>query len=278
MAANTDPFNTRATLSSEQWTVSYHRLAALEQQGFSGISSLPFTVKILLENVLRRFDGYVFTEDDVRLVANWDPAKLSGEFPFLPSRVILQDFTGVPAVVDLAAMRAAVASMGGDPQRINPLVPADLVVDHSVQIDAFGSVAAYGINVEMEYERNRERYLLLKWAQKAFQHFRVVPPGMGIIHQINLEMLANVVHMRQEDGQMVAYPDTVVGTDSHTTMINGVGVLGWGVGGIEAEAVLLGQPLYLLTPEVIGLRLHGALREGAPRVPLTGTRYRALPG
>jgi aconitate hydratase len=267
-----DPFGARATLSGDSWTATYYRLAALANQGFSGLDRFPFTVKILLENVLRRFDGYVFTEDDVRMLAGWDPrGSAQSEFPFLPSRVILQDFTGVPCLVDLGAMRSAVARMGGDPQRINPLVPVDLVVDHSVQIDAFGSVDAYRINVEKEYQRNGERYGLLKWAQQAFQSFRVVPPGMGIIHQVNLEYLASVAHLRQENGEIVAYPDTLVGTDSHTTMVNGLGVLAWGVGGIEAEGVLLGQPLYLLTPTVVGFRVHGALPEGATATDLVLT-------
>ncbi|MEA2638711.1 MAG: aconitate hydratase [Chloroflexota bacterium] len=264
MVAERDPFGARATLAGDSWTAAYYRVDALANAGFPDVSRLPFTIKILLENVLRRFDGYVFTEEAVRLLAGWNPqVPTPGEFPFLPSRVLMQDFTGVPAVVDLAAMRSAVQQMGGDPQRINPLVPADLVVDHSVQVDAFGTVNAFAINVEREYERNRERYELLRWAQKAFLNFRVVPPGTGIIHQVNIEHLAGVVHLRQEHNEWHAYPDTLVGTDSHTTMVNGLGCLGWGVGGIEAEAALLGQPMYLLTPQVIGFRLHGALREGA---------------
>ncbi|MBM2811058.1 MAG: acnA [Chloroflexi bacterium] len=263
MAVERNPFGARATLSGAGWTAAYFRLAELSRHSLGDIDRLPFTIKILLENVLRRFDGYAFTEEDVRALAGWSPADSVREFPFLPSRVILQDFTGVPAVVDLAAMRSAVARLGGDPQRINPLVPADLVIDHSVQVDSFGLATSVTTNVAHEYERNGERYALLRWAQSAFQNFRVVPPGMGIVHQVNLEYLAGVVHRRQEDGESVAYPDTLVGTDSHTTMVNGLGVLGWGVGGIEAEAVLLGQPLYLLTPQVIGFRLNGALPEGA---------------
>lgn len=267
-----DPFGARATLSSSHGSVGYYRLAALARQGLGDIDRLPVTVSILLENVLRRYDGSVFSEEDVRALAGWDPGgPASGEVPFLPSRVLLQDFTGVPAVVDLAAMRSAVARMGGDPERINPLVPADLVIDHSVQVDAFGSAAAYDINVQQEYARNGERYQLLRWAQHAFRNFRVVPPGMGIVHQVNLEHLASVVHMREEGGGPVAYPDTVVGTDSHTPMVNGLGVLGWGVGGIEAEAVLLGQPLYLLTPRVVGFRLNAALREGVTATDLVLT-------
>ena len=264
MQAQTDPFGAKATLTVDGLTTGYYRLDALASRGFPGVDRLPFTLKILLENLLRRFDGYVYTEGDVRLLAGWNPqTSVVKEFPFLPSRVILQDFTGVPTVVDLAAMRSAVARMGGDPQRVNPLVPADLVIDHSVQVDSFGSALSFATNVKREYERNGERYALLRWAQNSFQNFRVVPPGMGIVHQVNLELLASVVHLRQENGETVAYPDTLVGTDSHTTMVNGLGVLGWGVGGIEAEAVLLGQPIYMLTPQVIGVRLHGALREGA---------------
>lgn len=267
-----DPFGARAMLSTPHGSVGYYRLQALARQGLGDVDHLPVTVKVLLENVLRRYDGSIFSDEDVRALAAWDPeVAASGELPFLPSRVLLQDFTGVPAVVDLAAMRSAVARMGDDPERINPLVPADLVIDHSVQVDAFGSAAAYDINVQQEYARNGERYQLLRWAQQAFRNFRVVPPGMGIVHQVNLEHLANVVHLREEEGGPVAYPDTVVGTDSHTPMVNGLGVLGWGVGGIEAEAVLLGQPLYLLTPQVVGFRLHGALKEGVTATDLVLT-------
>ncbi len=218
--------------------------------------------------------GEIVAEDDVLSLAHWVPgqsAKNDAEYPFMPARVLLQDFTGVPAVADLAAMRTAVARLNGDPQKINPLVPADLVIDHSVQVDSFGSVLSFNRNVEREYERNSERYALLRWGQQAFRNFRVVPPGTGIVHQVNLEYLASVVMTKEEDGGKVAYPDTLVGTDSHTTMINGLGVLGWGVGGIEAEAVLLGQPIYLLTPEVIGVRLTGALPEGATATDLVLT-------
>jgi len=272
MQNNSNHFGTMATLSGSSWTAGYHRLDSLASQGFPGVDRLPFTVKILLEIALRRFDGYVFREDDVKLLAGWDP-KTSPitEFPFLPSRVVLQDFTGVPAIVDLAAMRSAVARLGGDPQRINPLVPADLVIDHSVQVDSFGSSLSFNVNVEKEYERNRERYELLRWTQAAFQNFRVIPPGTGIIHQVNLEFLSSVVHLRNEGSQTMAYPDTLVGTDSHTVMVNGLGVLGWGVGGIEAEAALLGQPMYMLTPQVIGFKLHGALREGVTATDLVLT-------
>jgi aconitate hydratase len=224
--------------------------------------------------VLRHADGELVNEDEVLSLARWVPgqaAHTEAEYPFLPARVLLQDFTGVPAVVDLAAMRSAVARMGADPQQVNPLVPADLVIDHSVQVDLFGSTLAFARNVEREYERNGERYGLLRWGQQAFRNFRVVPPGTGIVHQVNLEYLASVVMTKQEHGETLAFPDTLVGTDSHTPMINGLGVLGWGVGGIEAEAVLLGQPIYLLTPEVIGVRLAGALPEGATATDLVLT-------
>jgi len=264
VTTQTDTFGARATLAGDNWSVAYYRLDALARAGLTDLDHLPITVKILLENVLRNHDGRVVSDAHVTNLAAWDAARpAGGEVPFLPGRVVLQDFTGVPAVVDLAAMRSAVARMGGDPQRINPLVPADLVIDHSVQVDLFGSNYAFAGNVEREYERNRERYTLLRWGQTAFDNFRVVPPGTGIVHQVNLERLATVVARRGVGAQEVAFPDTLVGTDSHTTMINGLGVLGWGVGGIEAEAVLLGQPLYLLTPQVVGFRMHGALPEGA---------------
>ncbi len=267
-----NPFGARATLSGSDWTVAYYRLDALAREGIANLDRLPMTVKILLENVLRRVDGRVVTRDHVVGLANWGSGTPGdGEVPFMPARVLLQDFTGVPAIVDLAAMRSAVARMGGDPQRINPLVPVDLVIDHSVQVDVFGSQGAFRANVEKEYGRNLERYLLLRWAQTAFQNSRVVPPGTGIVHQVNLEFLAPVVATRPQGNETVAMPDTLVGTDSHTTMINGLGVLGWGVGGIEAEAVMLGEPLYLLTPPVVGFKLHGALREGATATDLVLT-------
>ena len=274
MTTREDIFGARATLEGAQRKVTYYRLEALTQHGVQGLERLPFTVKILLENVLRHAGGELVKADDVLSLARWMPgqsAQSEAEYPFLPGRVLLQDFTGVPAVADLAAMRSAMARMKGDPQKVNPLVPADLVIDHSVQVDMFGSTLAFNRNVEREYERNSERYALLRWGQQAFSNFRVVPPGTGIVHQVNLEYLASVVMMKEEDGETVAYPDTLVGTDSHTTMINGLGVLGWGVGGIEAEAVLLGQPLYLLTPEVIGMRLVGALPEGATATDLVLT-------
>src|SRR6266496_248888 len=274
MAAYKDVFGARATLEGAYGAVNYYRLDALAQRGVQNLERLPFTVKIILENLLRNAGGEIVAEDDVLSLAHWVPgqsAKNDAEYPFMPARVLLQDFTGVPAVADLAAMRTAVARLNGDPQKINPLVPADLVIDHSVQVDSFGSVLAFNRNVEREYERNSERYALLRWGQQAFRNFRVVPPGTGIVHQVNLEYLASVVMTNEEDGAKVAYPDTLVGTDSHTTMINGLGVLGWGVGGIEAEAVLLGQPIYLLTPEVIGVRLTGALPEGATATDLVLT-------
>src|SRR5918994_503276 len=263
-----DPFAARSTLSTPFGeTVTYYRLEALEEQGLANLDSLPFTVRILLENALRHAGGEFVDAEIVKTLAQWEPHPTGEgpamELPFLPGRVVLQDFTGVPAVVDLAAMRDAVAKLGGDVTRINPLAPADLVIDHSVQVDRFGSTMAFAQNVDLEYERNRERYELLRWAQQSFQNFRVVPPGTGIVHQVNLEYLASVVATRPVGSETVAFPDTLVGTDSHTTMINGLGVLGWGVGGIEAEAVLLGQPLYLLTPEVVGVRLVGALPAGA---------------
>ncbi len=274
MATYKDVFGARAALNGAYGTIYYYRLETLAQRGVHGLERLPFTVKIILENLLRHADGELVTEDDMLSLAHWVPgqsAQNEAEYPFLPARVLLQDFTGVPAVADLAAMRSAVARLNGDPQKINPLVPADLVIDHSVQVDSFGSVLAFARNVEREYERNSERYSLLRWGQQAFHNFRVVPPGTGIVHQVNLEYLASVVMTKEDDGTKVAYPDTLVGTDSHTTMINGLGVLGWGVGGIEAEAVLLGQPIYLLTPEVIGVRLSGALPEGTTATDLVLT-------
>jgi len=274
MTTYKDVFGARRILDGAHSTVHYYRLATLAEQGVQGLERLPFTVKIILENLLRHAGGELVTKDDVLALARWTPGSATtseAEYPFLPARVLLQDFTGVPAVADLAAMRSAVARVNGDPGKINPLVPADLVIDHSVQVDSFGSTLAFARNVEREYERNSERYALLRWAQQAFDNFRVVPPGTGIVHQVNLEYLASVVMTKEEDGSTVAYPDTLIGTDSHTTMVNGLGVLGWGAGGIEAEAVLLGQPLYLLTPEVIGMRLTGALPEGATATDLVLT-------
>lgn len=254
-----DRFGTRTEMPAfpQQF---YYRLNKLAEDGIGQLDRLPISIKILLEAVLRHCDGYVVTEDHVRLLANWRGKQIpQNEIPFIPARVILQDFTGVPAVVDLAAMRSAMSRMGGDPKKINPLVPVDLVIDHSVQVDYFGSQFALVKNAQLEFERNRERYEFLKWGQKAFDNFKVVPPASGIVHQVNLEYLATVV-MSDKNGDL--YPDTLVGTDSHTTMINGLGVLGWGVGGIEAEAAMLGQPMYMLIPEVIGFKLTGKLPEG----------------
>ena len=258
-----DPAAARSTLRVSDRSYAYYALSAA---GASSLERLPYTVKVLLENMLRgaATQPGLVSADSVRALATWDPAQPGEvELPFMPARVVLQDFTGVPCVVDLAAMRDAITEMGGDPSRINPLVPADLVIDHSVQVDQFGTDAAFLINVEREYERNGERYALLRWAQQAFADFRVVPPGTGIVHQVNLEYLADVVTAREVNGTLTAFPDTLVGTDSHTTMINGLGVVGWGVGGIEAEAALLGQPLYQPMPIVVGFRLDGELPSGA---------------
>ncbi len=240
-----DVFGARGTLKTGQGNVTLFRLQALEKSGIVlRLDRLPFSVKILLEGVLHSVDGELVTEDDVRNLARWRAsASADVEVPFMPARVLLQDLTGVPAVVDLASMRAAMKRLGGDPRRINPLVPVDLVIDHSVQVDVAGTSGALKRNMDIEFERNRERFEFLRWGQKTFSNFRVVPPATGIVHQVNLEFLAKVVMTRAQDGATVAFPDTVVGTDSHTTMINGLGVLGWGVGGIEAEAAMLGQPL-----------------------------------
>jgi len=249
-----------------------YSLKKLDELGYGNISKLPFTIRLLLELVLREHDGYVVTDDDVEVLANYNAKNPQGEIPFKPSRVVLQDFTGVPAIVDLAALRSAMERMGGNPTSINPQVPVDLVIDHSVQVDEFGQEYAFMHNVEKEFERNRERYEFLKWGQKSFNNFKVVPPGRGIVHQVNLEYLAKGAFSREEDdGTTVIYPDTLVGTDSHTTMINGLGILGWGVGGIEAEAAMLGQPIYMLVPEVVGMKLTGKLREGITATDLTLT-------
>jgi aconitate hydratase len=259
-----NPFGSLTPLAGASEPTYYYRLATLEEAGLGRISRLPFSVKVLLEALLRQVDGFQVTRDDVIRLARWNQADTGqAEVPFKPARVILQDFTGVPAVVDLAAMRAAMGRLGGKPARVNPQIPVDLVIDHSVQVDQFGSRFAIFFNAEREFERNRERYEFLKWGQDTFDNFRVVPPATGIVHQVNLEYLASVVQTKRSDGSLVAYPDSLVGTDSHTTMINGLGVLGWGVGGIEAEAVMLGQPIYMLAPQVVGFKLSGGLPEGA---------------
>ncbi len=263
---------TRLTFDTGNGEATLYSLPKLKELGYSKIDSLPFSIKILLEAVLREYDGYVVTEQDIEALANYNAKSPEGEIPFKPSRVVLQDFTGVPAVVDLAALRSAMKRMGGNPTDINPQVPVDLVIDHSVQVDMFGRDAALMFNVEKEMERNRERYEFLKWGKEAFDNFRVVPPGRGIVHQVNLEYLGRGVFLREEeDGTKTAYFDTLVGTDSHTTMINGLGILGWGVGGIEAEAAMLGQPISMLVPEVVGMKLTGALREGVTATDLTLT-------
>jgi aconitate hydratase len=253
-----DTFGSRGTLEVGGTSYRIARLDALEKRGFS-LARLPYATKILLENLLRREDGAVVSAADVEAIASWDPkAEPDREIAYMPARVILQDFTGVPAVVDLAAMRDAMVRMGGDPKKINPRVPVDLVIDHSVQVDHFGTDDAFAQNVGIEFNRNRERYSFLRWGSTAFDNLRVVPPGTGIVHQVNVEHLASVVAARGGE----AFPDTLVGTDSHTTMVNGLGVLGWGVGGIEAEAAMLGQPISMLLPQVVGFRLHGELKEG----------------
>ena len=274
----TDVFGTRSTFETSHGPAALYRLSALEKEGVArDLDRLPFSIRVLLESVLRNVDGEVVTADDVKRLAAWSATGTgSFELPFTPARVILQDFTGVPAVVDLASLRAAVDRLGQDPKKINPLVPVDLVVDHSVQVDVFGSPEAARRNAEIEFERNRERYEFLRWGQKAFDGFRVVPPATGIVHQVNLEYLAKVVLLREDVEGAVALPDTLVGTDSHTTMINGLGVLGWGVGGIEAEAGMLGQPLYMVVPEVVGFRLTGRLREGTTATDLVLTVVQML--
>jgi aconitate hydratase len=276
MIMQSDIFGARGTLDTGHGPVTLYRLSALAKAGLGpGLDRMPFSIKILLEAVLHSVDGELVTADDVRNLAGWRAsAPTAVEVPFMPARVLLQDLTGVPAVVDLASMRTAVKRLGGDPRKINPLVPVDLVIDHSVQVDVTGAPDALRRNSEIEFERNRERFEFLRWGQKAFANFRVVPPATGICHQVNLEFLAKVVMTRKQNGAVVAFPDTVVGADSHTTMINGLGVLGWGVGGIEAEAAMLGQPLYMGAPPVVGVRIVGRLREGvtATDVALTVTQ------
>ncbi len=265
-----DSFGARSSLQVGGREYEVFRLDALQER--FDVARLPYSIKVLLENVLRLEDGAAVTAADVEAIANWDAAaEPSIEIPFQPARVLMQDFTGVPAVVDLAAMRDAMEEIGGDPAAINPLVDVDLVIDHSVQVDAFGNARAFAVNAEREFERNRERYSFLKWGQRSFDNFNVVPPATGICHQVNLEHIAQVVYSREVDGVLSAYPDTLVGTDSHTTMVNGLGVLGWGVGGIEAEAAMLGQPISMLLPQVVGFRLDGELPEGATATDLVLT-------
>jgi aconitate hydratase len=266
-----DLFKSRAILTVGKKQYVFYRLDALEKAGLTRLDRLPYSVRVLLEAALRQCNGKEITQLDVQHIASWTPSGDRFGIPFLPARVIMQDFTGIPAVVDLAAMRTAIARLGGDPKAINPLVPVDLVIDHSVQVDFFANADALQRNVEMEFQRNHERYAFLKWGQKVFSNFRVVPPMTGIVHQINLEYLAQVVATREDAGEMVAFPDTLVGTDSHTTMINGLGVVGWGVGGIEAEAVMLGQPMDMLLPDVIGFKLYGKLKEGVTATDLVLT-------
>ncbi|RUM46350.1 MAG: aconitate hydratase AcnA [Hydrogenothermus sp.] len=264
--------NYKKTLNVNGKSYSYYSIKQLQEDGFANIERLPFSIRILVENLLRNLDGKVVNEAHLKNIANWQTKyDTPVEIPHHPARVIMQDFTGVPGVVDLAAMRDAAKELGLDPKKVNPLVPVDLIIDHSVQIDFFGSEDAYRKNLELEYKRNKERYQLLKWAQKAFDNMRVFPPGSGIIHQVNLEYIARVVLTKEENGETLAYPDTLVGTDSHTTMINGLGVMGWGVGGIEAEAVMLGQPYYMKIPEVVGVKLTGELPEGATTTDLVLT-------
>jgi aconitate hydratase len=269
-------FHAQSTLTSGSQTVTYFSLPALKEYD---LTRLPFSLRILLENLLRHEDGRTVTADDIRFLARWDAAaEPSREIAYMPARVLMQDFTGVPAIVDLAAMRDAMRALGGNPEKINPLQPAELVIDHSVQVDEFGTVNAYDLNAALEFQRNRERYAFLKWGQTAFRNFSAVPPGMGICHQVNLEYLARVVFTTaaSEDGTVMAYPDTLVGTDSHTTMVNGLGVLGWGVGGIEAEAAMLGQPVSMLVPQVVGYKLTGKLKEGTTATDLVLTVTEAL--
>ena len=272
--ASTDSFGAKGALEVGEQSYQIYRLSAVRGDGLpeDAVDSLPFSLKVLLENLLRTEDGADITADDIRALAGWDPeAEPDKEIQFTPSRVIMQDFTGVPCIVDLATMREAMAELGGDATKINPLAPAELVIDHSVIADVFGTPEAFGRNVEIEYQRNRERYQFLRWGQGAFDDFKVVPPGTGIVHQVNIEHLARVTFTREIDGELTAYPDTCVGTDSHTTMVNGIGVVGWGVGGIEAEAAMLGQPVSMLIPRVVGFKLSGELPEGSTATDLVLT-------
>src|SRR5579872_6894691 len=271
-------FNAKSTLEVGSKEYEIFRLDALDKQGIS-TQHLPFSLRILLENLLRTEDGRNVTKEEIRALAAWNKnSKPEKEIAFTPSRVLLQDFTGVPCVVDLAAMRDAMQTLGGDPALINPLQPVELVIDHSVQVDEFGSANAFDMNALLEFQRNKERYSFLRWGQTGFRNLAIVPPDTGIVHQVNLEYLARVVFVHEGPGKRVAYPDTLVGTDSHTTMVNGLGVLGWGVGGIEAEAAMLGEPLSLLVPQVVGFVVRGALREGVTATDLVLTVTELLRG
>ncbi|MGH9345647.1 MAG: aconitase family protein, partial [Vicinamibacterales bacterium] len=265
-------FGTRTALSVRGRDVQIYSLPALEKAGFPAVSRLPYSMKILLENLLRREDDAFVKAEDIEALADWKAtAGVEQEISFMPARVLLQDFTGVPCLVDLAAMRDAIVSLGGNPDRVNPRQPVELVIDHSVQVDHFGQPNAFALNAGLEFSRNRERYAFLRWGQRAFRNFEVVPPDTGIVHQVNIEYLARVIVSEERDGTSVAYPDTLVGTDSHTTMVNGLGVVGWGVGGIEAEAAMLGQPISMLIPKVLGVRLTGALPQGTTATDLVLT-------
>src|ERR1700716_111028 len=265
-------FGTRTALAVGSRTYQMFSLPALERAGFPEVARLPYSMKILLENLLRHEDGRYVKSADVEALAKWDlKSGAQQEISFAPARVVLQDFTGVPAVVDLAAMRDGIVRLGGDPARVNPLQPVELVVDHSVQVDFFGQANAFQLNAELEFVRNKERYAFLRWGQDAFDNFRVVPPDTGIVHQVNLEYLARVIMAADSPDGTVCFPDTLVGTDSHTTMVNGLGVMGWGVGGIEAEAAMLGQPISMLIPQVLGFRLIGTMLEGATATDLVLT-------
>src|SRR5436190_13857358 len=258
--ATVNSFGSRTALAVGGQTFQLYSLPALEKSGFGGIARMPYSMKILLENLLRHEDGRFVKAADVEALARWDvKTSAQKEISFTPARVLLQDFTGVPAVVDLAAMRDGIVRLGGDPSRVNPLQPVELVIDHSVQVDYFGQPDAFQLNAELEFSRNKERYAFLRWGQNAFRNFRVVPPDTGIVHQVNLEYLARVIVSEDTTDGTLAYPDTLVGTDSHTTMVNGLGVVGWGVGGIEAEAAMLGQPISMLIPPVLGVRLTGTM-------------------
>src|SRR4249920_1656769 len=272
MLRSADSFGTRTALSTTAGAVTMYSLIALEQAGFSQIARLPYSLKILLENLLRNEDGRFVKAADIEALATWDvKSTAQREISFMPARVLLQDFTGVPCVVDLAAMRDGIVRLGGDPAKVNPLQPVELVIDHSVQVDYFGQANAFQLNAELEFSRNKERYAFLRWGQNAFRNFRVVPPDTGIVHQVNLEYLARVVMTADSVDGTLAFPDTLVGTDSHTTMVNGLGVVGWGVGGIEAEAAMLGQPISMLIPQVVGFRLVGTMPAGATATDLVLT-------